>query len=49
MDRGYIKKEVKLIIETTIGDHWKNTDYCKFTEAKDGTIIVEPKDTIKSN
>lgn len=43
-ESGYIKRQVTLLIKTTVGDHWKNTEFCDFIEAKNGYIVVEEKE-----
>ena len=41
--KAYIKKTVTLLIETSVGDHWKSDD-CEFVETKDeNTFIVDLK------
>jgi len=45
-ETGFVKKKVTLLIKTTIGDHWQNTDFCDFIEAKNGYIIVEEKEKL---
>jgi len=42
--KGFIKKKIIMIISTEVGDHWKNTENCEFIEAKNGYLVVEPKD-----
>jgi hypothetical protein len=45
-EQGYKKRVVTLWVETTLGDHWKDTEYCNFTEVKgiDG-YVVEKKES----
>lgn len=40
---GFIKKKVIMLISTRVGDHWKDTDFCDFIEAKNGYLIIEEK------
>jgi len=39
------KRVITLVVETTLGDHWMNTEDCKFSEIKgtDG-YLVEKKE-----
>ena len=42
-ESGYIKKVVTMYIKTSVGDHWKNNDDCKFIELKgqEGYVVEE--------
>lgn len=44
-ETGFKKRVITLVIETTLGDHWMNTEDCKFSEIKgtDG-YLVEKKE-----
>lgn len=44
-EKGFVRKDVTLYIQTTLGDRWKSDD-CKFRELKDGGYVVEEKESI---
>jgi len=46
-EQGFIKKELTLVIDTRVGSNWQNRSDCQFTEAKNGYIIIEPKEDDK--
>ena len=41
---GYIKKQYTFLVNTRVGDKWKS-DRCEFEETKNGTVIVDLKET----
>lgn len=39
-EKAFVEKKIVLLVQTTLGDKWKNNDECSFIETKNGEEYI---------